>query len=108
MLTGQQAFQGKTVSDVLAGVLRVEPEFSLIPRNLNPRVYELLRRCLSKDVKRRWHALADLRIELETVQAVPMADSSITVETSSQFRRYVPWMFAMVCLLLLIAGVFII
>src|SRR5204862_1928924 len=32
MLTGQQAFPGKTVSDILAGVLRVEPDFCLLPQ----------------------------------------------------------------------------
>src|SRR5262249_24639796 len=67
MLTGQPAFQGQTVSDILAGVLRVEPDFTVLPKNLNPRLYELLRRCLEKNVKRRWHAAADLKIELETV-----------------------------------------
>jgi serine/threonine protein kinase len=69
MLTGQQAFQGQTVSDILAGVLRVEPDFTVLPKNLNPRLYELLRRCLDKNAKRRWQAAGDLKIELETVAA---------------------------------------
>src|SRR5262249_28697583 len=67
MLTGRQAFEGKTVSDILAGVLRVDPDFALLPQNLNPRLYELLRRCLNKDLKRRWQAAGDLRIEIENV-----------------------------------------
>jgi eukaryotic-like serine/threonine-protein kinase len=101
MLTGQQAFQGKSVSDILAGVLRVEPDFSILSPKLNPRLYELLRRCLSKEVKRRWHAVADLRIELEAIQASPIANPSITAATSRQLRPYLPWT---LCLLLLIAG----
>jgi len=32
MLTGRQAFQGKTVSDILASVLAREPDFSLLHR----------------------------------------------------------------------------
>src|SRR5262249_42743288 len=67
MLTGSQAFQGQTVSDILATVLRVEPDYTLLPQNLNPRFYELLRRCLDKNAKRRWQAVGDIRIEFETV-----------------------------------------
>src|SRR5262249_40196690 len=38
MLTGQQAFQGDTTAEILASVLVREPDFSLLPRNLNPRL----------------------------------------------------------------------
>ena len=48
MLTGRQAFQGETLSDVLASVLARDPDLSLIPPNLNPRIHELLRRSLEK------------------------------------------------------------
>jgi serine/threonine-protein kinase len=78
MLTGRQAFEGKTVSDILAGVLRVEPDFTQLPQNLNPRLYELLRRCLDKDVKRRWQAAGDLRIEIENALAKPAAERAHT------------------------------
>jgi serine/threonine-protein kinase len=37
MLTGRQAFQGDTVAEVVASVLVREPDFSLLPPNLNPR-----------------------------------------------------------------------
>jgi len=44
MLTGRQAFQGDTVSDILAAVLAREPDFALLPVNLNPKNQELIRR----------------------------------------------------------------
>jgi serine/threonine protein kinase len=69
MLTGHQAFDGNTVSDILAGVLRVEPNFTLLPKNLSPNVAEILRRCLEKNPKRRWHAVADLKMDLEAAEA---------------------------------------
>src|SRR5262249_17318373 len=71
MLTGRSAFLGDTVAEVLASVLVREPDFSLLPPNLNPRLQELLQRCLQKNPKRRWHAVGDLRAELETVSAAP-------------------------------------
>src|SRR5215813_12399443 len=67
MLTGRQAFQGEDVSDVLAAVLRTEPDLNLLPPNLNPRLLELLRRCLAKNRKDRWYAVGDLRVEIETI-----------------------------------------
>jgi serine/threonine protein kinase len=65
MLTGKQAFEGDDVSDILAAVLRAEPDFGLLPANVNPRLYELIRRCLAKNRRDRWHAIGDVRFEIE-------------------------------------------
>src|SRR5947208_5566391 len=53
MLTGRQPFEGDTVSEVLASVLKSEPDPSLLPKDLNPRLRALLRRCLEKNPRRR-------------------------------------------------------
>src|SRR5262249_42569787 len=71
MLTGRQAFQGDTVSEILASVLVREPDYTVLPANLNPRLHELLKRCFQKNPKRRWQAVGDLRAELEAVAAAP-------------------------------------
>src|SRR5215510_2838839 len=71
MLAGRQAFQGEEVSDVLASVLKTEPDLTLFPPNLNSRIRELLRRCLEKNPKARWHAIADVRVEIEAILADP-------------------------------------
>ena len=49
MLAGEQAFQGEDVSDVLAAVIKGDVNFNSLPSNLNPRLYELLRRSLAKN-----------------------------------------------------------
>ena len=67
MLTGRQAFEGETASEILAGVLKSEVDFAALPARFNPRLIDLLRRCLEKNPKQRWHAAADVRIELEAV-----------------------------------------
>src|SRR5262249_29792063 len=86
MLTARQAFQGETVSEILASVLIREPDFSLLPHNLNPRLHEILRRCLDKNPKRRWHAAADLRIELEAVSSgVYRKTGRVGPETTGRF-----------------------
>ena len=73
MLTGRQPFRGDTVADVIASVLVREPDLSAVPPNLNPRLSDLLKRCLEKNPKRRWQAVGDLRAEVEVIAADPHA-----------------------------------
>lgn len=108
MLASRQAFQGETVSEILASVLVREPDFAVIPENLNPRLHELLHRCLEKNPKRRWHAVADLRIELEQIAANPYRKpetaqpSGLTIARNNHARW--AWSIAGVCVVLLIVG----
>src|SRR5512143_275842 len=51
MLTGRAAFSGKDVTDILAAVIRSEPEWNSLPANLHWRLREVLERCLKKDAK---------------------------------------------------------
>jgi eukaryotic-like serine/threonine-protein kinase len=74
MLTGTQAFQGDSVPDILASVLAREPDLRALPPSLNPRLTELVRRCLDKTPKRRYQATGDVRVELETIAKSPHAD----------------------------------
>ena len=67
LLTGRQAFEGETASEILAGVLKSEVDFAAIRSRFDPRLIDLLRHCLEKNPKQRWHAAADVRIELEAV-----------------------------------------
>src|SRR5579863_9643389 len=55
MLTGQQLFQGGTISDILAAVLKVEPDLSAAPVQVRP----LLERCLQKEPQKRLQAIGD-------------------------------------------------
>jgi serine/threonine-protein kinase len=69
LLTGRQAFQFDTTTEILAAILMREPDMSALPVNLNPRLKDALRRCLEKNPKRRWQAVGDLRAELEAIAA---------------------------------------
>ena len=91
MLTGSQPFQGEDVSDVLAAVMRVEPDFTRLPQDTNPKLYELIRRCLMKSRRNRWHAIGDVRVELESIIAEPRAAKAVyTVGTSPSAIRFGP------------------
>jgi eukaryotic-like serine/threonine-protein kinase len=65
MLTGRRLFQGETVTDTLAAVLKTEPEWGLLPAETPARVQELLRRCLERDPKQRLRDVGDARLELQ-------------------------------------------
>ena len=93
MLTARQPFQGETVPEILASVLVREPDFSALPPNLNPRLLELLRRCLEKNPKRRWQAVGDLRAEIEAIAAAPRAvtpASQVIALQQPLWKRAVP------------------
>src|SRR5262249_7970845 len=63
MLSGRRAFTGSDVSDVLAAVLKSDPDWTALPRDLSPAIVRLLRRCLEKDARRRLSAIADARFD---------------------------------------------
>jgi serine/threonine protein kinase len=71
MLTGKKAFPGEDVSEVLASVIKLEPDWSSLPNELPPTVDRLIRRCLSKDTNRRLQHIGDARIEIEEAVSAP-------------------------------------
>ena len=64
LLTAKQAFAGETVSDVLASVLKADPEWSALPAELPAAAGQLVRRCLVRDPKQRLQSIGDARIAL--------------------------------------------
>jgi serine/threonine protein kinase/Tol biopolymer transport system component len=72
MLTGTSTFSGDTTSEILASVLKSEPDLNLLPAKLNPRLREALQRTLSKNPKQRFHAIADVRFEIEQALRKPL------------------------------------
>jgi eukaryotic-like serine/threonine-protein kinase len=55
LLTGKRLFQGDDVTDILASVVKEQPDLSAVPAN----VQRLLKSCLEKDPKNRLRDIAD-------------------------------------------------
>jgi eukaryotic-like serine/threonine-protein kinase len=55
LIAGKQLFTGETVSDVIAGVLKGEPDLSIIP----PKARRLVESCLQRDPKQRLRDIGD-------------------------------------------------
>jgi serine/threonine protein kinase len=88
MLTGRQPFHGDTVAALLASVLVGEPDLGALPPHLNPRLPELLKRCLEKNPKRRWQAVGDLRAVIEAIAAAPLAVPAVTRPATTPRRLW--------------------
>ena len=65
MLTGRKAFPGEDVSDVLAAVIKLEPDWDAVA-SAPSALKSLLHRCLDKNPKRRLRDIGDARPELES------------------------------------------
>src|SRR5512139_2472107 len=64
-LTGRKAFEGETVTETLAAILKGEPDWNALPATTPPNIRFVLQRCLHKEAGRRFHHAADLRILFE-------------------------------------------
>jgi serine/threonine-protein kinase len=71
MLTRRKCFEGETISDTLASVLKEQPDWSRLPDDTPPAIRRLLRRCLAKDPRRRLSDAADARLELDEALEPP-------------------------------------
>jgi eukaryotic-like serine/threonine-protein kinase len=107
MLTGRTPFQGDTAPDILASVLARDPDFGALPAHLNPRILELLRRCLDKNPKKRWQAVGDLRAEIETISLAPRTTPAVAAVVESPpplWRRAVPFLITTLVTAVVAAG----
>jgi serine/threonine-protein kinase len=90
MLTGRRAFAGDDVAEVLAAVIKSEPDWSLLPANVSPALRLHLQRALAKDPRTRVQAVGDLRLAIEGAFDSPSAMSvqpGKTARPTSALRR---------------------
>jgi len=84
MLAGKRAFTGTSVSDILATVLKVDPDWTLLPADTPPGILKLIQRCLRKERRQRLQAIGDARFTIEEVIAGGAGvDSSISASAVS-------------------------
>ena len=76
MLTGKRTFDGTDATEMIAAVVRGEPEWPLLPAAATPRLRTLLERCLAKDPNRRLRDIGDVRYELERALEQPAAEKA--------------------------------
>jgi Tol biopolymer transport system component len=97
MLTGVGPFAGRTTGEVLANVLRNEPDWQRLPADTPDRILRLLRRALAKDDRQRWHDIADARLELDDARGDGPAGTHVHHAPISR-RERLAWLAAVVAL----------
>ena len=95
ILTGRPMFTGDSVSDVVAAVLRAEPDWNALPPDTPASVRGLLRRCLCKDRKKRLRDIGDALLDLDEAPEAPA--------TQAERRSPIVWVVAGALALALIA-----
>ncbi len=110
MLCGAPLFQGDSVSEILAGVLKENLDFDRLPDDLTPALTLLLQRCLQRDPKLRLRDMGEARILLEdpasslTLNASLAQQAQESVSVVAKRTRWIPWGLAAVFALALVVS----
>jgi hypothetical protein len=84
MLTGRSPFQGATVTDVIAAVIKTEPDWQAL--NAPPHLRSLIARCLQKDPRQRLRDIGDARIELSAPHTIDRPDQTAPSRSAAFWR----------------------
>ncbi len=99
MLTGRRLFDGETVTDVLAAVVRQEIGWEALPAATPASVRRLLARCLDRDPRQRLRDIGEGRVALGAPeQAGPADRGGAASGAAARSARFWPG-FAIACLL---------
>jgi serine/threonine-protein kinase len=90
MLTGKRLFQGETVSDTLAAVLRQDIRLDALPAGTPPPVRGLIARCLDRDPKTRLRDIGEARIALDADVSPVSAAPGLPVARAAVRMRALP------------------
>ena len=81
MLTGQRPFEGETATEILAQIIKCEPDWEVLSQDVPPNICTLLHRCLEKTPDHRQASMAEVCTELSntwnTTTAISFARSRL-------------------------------
>jgi serine/threonine protein kinase/Tol biopolymer transport system component len=103
MLTGKKPFDGETLTDTVAAIVKNEPDWRALPPGTPAAVQSVIARCLRKDPAQRLHDIADGRLQLEEALNDPM-DSTAALRPARSHREWAGWILAV---LILAAGLIV-
>ena len=93
MLTGRRVFEGGNIPEVLAEVIKTEPNWDPLPADMTPALRTYLRRCLQKDARQRVRDIGDVRLAMEgafeTTVSVPTTEA-VSLQPVG-LRQALPW-----------------
>src|SRR5262249_3726605 len=90
MLTGRAVFEGDTLAEVIAGVMKGDPVWARLPKVTPFPIRRLLRRCLQKDRRQRLRCMGDAMPEIVDVQSGSAMELD-TESLSARRREWIAW-----------------
>ena len=111
LLTGRQSFGASDVTESLAAVISLQPDWTTLPQSLHPRLLEVVERCLDKKVSTRFQDIGDVSVDIEKVLADPngVLVQPVVEAVRAAPQSRLPWVAAFVFAILVTglgAGVF--
>ncbi|MEE8183870.1 MAG: protein kinase, partial [Acidobacteriota bacterium] len=105
MITGARPFQGETLSDTSAAILKPDPDWSSVPITTSAGIESLVRKCLRKDSYQRLQHIGDARVEIDDLLEGRSATRPIPAAVSSvPPRRYPLWGLGLAAMVLVLLG----
>jgi Tol biopolymer transport system component len=97
MLTGKKPFDGETVADTVAAIVKNEPDWRALPPGTPAAVRSVIARCLRKDPAQRLHDIADGRFQIEEVLSDPVGAAAVALPARTH-REWAAWIAAVLFL----------
>ena len=105
LLTGKQAFDGEDITEILAAVVKIDPDWNLLPENTPHIIRKLLRRCLQKDKTLRLRDAGDARLEIHEALTTPVSAEPVKPQEKSFLRNdRAAWSIAALAILVAAVG----
>jgi Tol biopolymer transport system component len=104
LLTGKQAFTGEDITEILAAVVKSEPDWTALPVTVPGKGRDLLRHCLQKDKRLRLRDAGDAQIEIQEALAAPPTPLAAAAGAATRsWRERLAWAAAAVFVVTTIA-----
>ena len=94
MLTGKSAFPGDNITEILAAVVRGEPDWTALPVDTPVSVQRLLHRCLTKEPKDRLSDIGVARLEIRDASDGAQSRQAVPQVASAPRKPHAWWMVA--------------
>ncbi len=104
MLTGRQLYQGESVSEVLAAVIKDIPDLSVLPPATPRALRTIIERCLDRDPRKRLRDIGEARILLESPAALDAGSTAAPITPAPTGRSSFLWATALAAALAIGAG----
>src|SRR5687767_836414 len=88
MLSGKRAFEGEDATETIAAVVRAEPNWSALPKDVPARVASVIRGCLVKEPRQRF---ADISIPLYLLGEDRVPATAPPPVANRARRAFLPW-----------------